>query len=176
VIVSDSPRDLAAADRVVLPGVGAFRTGMERLSALGWTEALRSACDDRLPILGICLGMQLLADRGEEGGRSAGLELIPGAVERIPAAPDLRVPHVGWNEVLPRAAHPMFAQIPDNSDFYFVHSFRFVPTNAEHVVAETPYGGRVVSAIVRGSVWGVQFHPEKSARWGRQLLTNFLAA
>lgn len=177
VTVADDPAALAEADRFVLPGVGAFAEGMANLRARGWPEAIRTALErPGVAMLGICLGMQLLADRGQEGGANIGLGLVPGEVVRFqPDAPETRIPHVGWNEVHYAAAEPLFAGIPDNSDFYFVHSFHFVPAQAGNVLATSPYCGSFVSAIRAHNIYGVQFHPEKSARPGLRLLRNFLA-
>lgn len=177
VVVSADPLALRAAERVVIPGVGAFPKAMERLNALGWPDALRTAVrDDQIPVLGICLGMQLLADEGAEFEPTRGLGLIPGHVERIvPAAADERVPHVGWNEVNPASTHALFAGLPANADFYFVHSFRFVTANPVYTIATTPFAGRTVAAVGDGHVVGTQFHPEKSSRAGFQILRNFLA-
>lgn len=175
--VSDEPGDLKDAERVVIPGVGAFSHAMERLRSRGWVEAIRDAAlKDGIPVLGVCLGMQLLADEGDEGGESRGLGLVRGRVERlIPAAEGERVPHVGWNAVDPVGTPALLAGIPAATDFYFVHSYRFVPENEADIVATTPYCGRLVSAVGHGRVAGVQFHPEKSSRAGFRLLRNFLA-
>lgn len=177
VLVSDQPRDIKQAERIVVPGVGAFPQAMRRLNERGWTEAIReSALVDGLPLLGVCLGMQLLADHGEEVEPTAGLGLVPGSITRIvPAAPAERVPHVGWNEVVPRPGSPLFEGIPERSDFYFVHSFHFAAADPADVQATTPYAGGFVSAVGRGRIFGVQFHPEKSSRAGFRLLRNFLA-
>ena len=175
-LVSDDPADIKVADRIVVPGVGAFPQAMARLCEAGWVDALRAAVhDDGLPLLGICLGMQLLADESDEVSRTQGLGLIPGRIERIlPADADERVPHVGWNEVH-HQGDTLFKGIPSGADFYFVHSFRFVPTREDAIVATTPYAGETVSAVGAGRVVGVQFHPEKSSRAGFRLLKNFLA-
>lgn len=177
VVVSDDPGALRVADRAVIPGVGAFPKAMERLNALGWPDAIRTAArEEGIPVLGICLGMQLLADVGTEFGSTPGLGLIPGHIERIiPSDPGERVPHVGWNEVNPEAGHPLFAGLPTNADFYFVHSFRFVTDDPAHSIATTPFAGRTVAAVGNGHVIGTQFHPEKSSRAGFQVLRNFLA-
>jgi imidazole glycerol-phosphate synthase subunit HisH len=177
VIVSETPSDCAQADHIVLPGVGAFCEGMAALVDCGWIAALRSAAlEDNIPLLGICLGMHLLADKGFEGGETSGLGLIPGEVRRLVAnSPEARIPHVGWNEVHHRSIHPLFAKIPAGADFYFVHSYHFIPDNAEDALASTPYCGSFASVVGRGNVYGAQFHPEKSSRSGFQLIRNFLA-
>lgn len=176
VLVSDEPRDVRQAERLVVPGVGAFPQAMQRLNERGWTEAIRQAAlDDGIPVLGVCLGMQLLADEGEEVEPTAGLGLVPGRITRLAPAAGERVPHVGWNEVVPVGEPPLFAGIPAGSDFYFVHSFHFAAASADDVLATTPYAGGFVSAVGRGRVLGTQFHPEKSSRAGFRLLRNFLA-
>jgi glutamine amidotransferase len=175
-VVSDDPGKLKTASRVVLPGVGSFADGMANLRNMGWAPALREAAmEDRIPLLGICLGMQLLAEKGEEGGTVGGLKLIPGEVRRfVPEDPSTRIPHVGWNEVWSSSGNRLFEGIPDGSDFYFVHSYHFIPRCKEHILATTPYCGNFVSAIGVGNVFGVQFHPEKSGRPGFRILKNFL--
>jgi len=177
VIISDDPAACEQVDHIVLPGVGAFADGMAALTDCGWINPLRTATQkNRIPLLGICLGMQLLADQGFEGGETIGLGLIPGKVSRLVAdAPEIRIPHVGWNEVNHVGIHPLFDGIPTGMDFYFVHSYHFLPANAADVLASTPYCGSFISAVALGAVFGVQFHPEKSSRAGFQLLKNFLA-
>jgi imidazole glycerol-phosphate synthase subunit HisH len=178
VVVSDSPDDLQGVERLVLPGVGAFADGMAQLHAGGWCPGIREALGNpEARLLGICLGMQLMADRSFEGGETPGLGLIAGDVRRLePAGSDTRIPHIGWNEVHYAEAGFLFSNIPSGSDFYFVHSFHLVPASPEAVTAVTPYCGHFVSAVQRGNVMGVQFHPEKSGRAGLQLLRNFLSA
>jgi len=177
VIVSDNPDDLRHATRIVLPGVGAFGDGMEQLHAHGWADALRHAVvEGSVPLLGICLGMQLLADLGYEGGKIAGLGLLPGTVRLLaPDTSETRIPHVGWNDVHPSRSHPLFDGIPQGSDFYFVHSYHFVPANEWHALSVTPYCGGFVSSVGDANVLGVQFHPEKSSLPGRKVLNNFIA-
>ena len=127
------------------------------------------------PLLGICLGMQLLADRGTEGGDVDGLRLIPGSVERmVSTGDDVRIPHVGWNEVHQVKPSDPFVGISDKTDFYFVHSYVFIPEDQEDVIATSPYCGDFPCALARGRIWGFQFHPEKSSKHGRVLLRNFL--
>lgn len=175
--VATSPDDLAAATALILPGVGSFAESMERFNASGWTQAIVGAVSGRgLPLLGICLGMQLLATWGEEGGRSRGLGLIDGEVLHLRALGcNDRVPHVGWNSV--RTLQPearLLSGIPAETDFYFVHSYSFRAQMQSDVIAVTPYGVDIVAAVGRNRVWGVQFHPEKSSRSGFQVLKNFL--
>lgn len=175
--VASDPEPLARADRIVLPGVGAFPDAMAALRDRGLVEPLRRAVlDDGVPLLGICLGMQLLASRGTEHGETEGLGLVAGSVVRLePAGPDDRVPHVGWNEVAPRYDHPLLRGIPGGADFYFVHSYHFVPADEAAALAHTPYCGGFVSAVAVGNIMGVQFHPEKSQQHGMTLLRDFLA-
>lgn len=177
VFVSDNPADCDQADHIILPGVGAFADGMASLKSRGWIESLRTAVlENTIPLLGICLGMHLLADKGFEGGETAGLGLIPGEVRRLTAdSPETRIPHVGWNEVQHSCVHPLFTDIPSGADFYFVHSYHFASDNVEDALATTPYCGAFTSVIARGSAYGTQFHPEKSSRYGFQLIRNFLS-
>ncbi|MGQ0612332.1 MAG: imidazole glycerol phosphate synthase subunit HisH [Planctomycetaceae bacterium] len=172
-----APADLEGTDRVILPGVGSFRDAMERLRERRLDEALTErVLPGRVPFLGICLGMQLLASEGSEGGASPGLGWIAGKVRRLtPADRAERVPHVGWNEVLPRADAPLFQGIAPATDFYFVHSFALQCADETCITARTPYCGGFVSSVSRGDIHGVQFHPEKSLRPGFALLRNFLA-
>lgn len=175
--------DLHHADAIILPGVGNFAECIAILENGGWDSALR---DEVLgadkPLLGVCLGMQLLASLSFEGadGPSVegvrGLGFIPGKVEHLRTLGcTLRVPHVGWNEVTcPRGDRDLFRGIPDGTDFYFVHSYAFVADDPAYVLATTDYVVPLTAAVRRGHVWGTQFHPEKSSRAGFQLLRNFL--
>lgn len=174
--VADHPHSLVNANRVVLPGVGAFSEGMARLKIGGWAEAIeRLVRVERKPLLGICLGMQMLARAGDEGGDLPGLSLIEGRVRRLDSLGcTLRVPHVGWNDVACDAEDPLFARIPQSSDFYFVHSYAIDSNHCGQVIGSTHYGTKLVAAIRVGNVMGTQFHPEKSSKVGRQLLKNFL--
>jgi glutamine amidotransferase len=178
-VVADSPNELRGAERLILPGVGSFSDGMATLRDRGWAEAIRhEVVDNGKRMLGICLGMHLLAAEGSEGGDIAGLGLIPGRVMRLDAMGcQERIPHVGWNEIRPvQAEHKLVSGIPDGTDFYFVHSYAFAPDERADVVAEFDYGVPLVAAIAHGTVWGTQFHPEKSSKAGFRILRNFLDA
>lgn len=174
--IASHPAAIYDANRVVLPGVGAFAEGMKCLSDAGWVDALHDVVtQQRKPLLGICLGMQMLASTGHEGGLSAGLGFVPGQVQRLDTLGcKLRIPHVGWNEVRYKTNDAIFNEIPDLSDFYFVHSYAFVPENDEHLIATAPYDCDVAAVIRNDNVFGCQFHPEKSSKAGRQLLKNFM--
>lgn len=175
-VVTSSRADLETSNRIILPGVGAFREAIRHLRSGGLEDVLNEqVIQNGIPFLGICLGMQLMATTGLEVEETPGLGWIPGCVRRLlPTARDPRVPHVGWNQVTPSRSSALFEGLPTGSDFYFVHSYHLVPVHAEHILAVTPYGGGVVSAVQRDWIWGVQFHPEKSLQAGFQLLRNFL--
>jgi glutamine amidotransferase len=176
VVVSDNPRAIADTDCIVIPGVGAFADAMAQLQRTGWCDALRQAgLEDHRPILGICLGMQLLADCGEERRPSRGLGLIAGRVCRLDNAQGERLPHVGWNEVHSTSDSALFRHIAPGTDFYFVHSYHLAADDAANVIATTPYCGVFGSAVARDNIFGVQFHPEKSSKAGLQLIRNFLS-
>lgn len=175
--LAGAPADLKSADRIILPGVGSFGDGMMHLTERGWVEEIRrQILEDHKPLLGICLGMQLLAAMGTEGQDTPGLGLIAGRVVRLDTIGcTLRIPHVGWNAIsLANSANALFEGIPDGTDFYFVHSFAFQPTDTSHIIATTPYDVPVVAAVSDGAVFGTQFHPEKSSKAGLRLLRNFL--
>ncbi|MBN1899482.1 MAG: imidazole glycerol phosphate synthase subunit HisH [Spirochaetes bacterium] len=174
--VSGDPHDLTRCERIILPGVGSFADGMKNLIERGWVEPLKQeVLKNKIPLLGICLGMQLLARRGYEGGETQGLDLIPGEVRLLqPTSKNERIPHIGWNEIYRIKDNPLFNHIPDHDDFYFVHSYHFVPDDKENIITQTPYCGEFVSSIHLNNILGVQFHPEKSIPLGFQLLKNFL--
>jgi glutamine amidotransferase len=175
--VTSDPERIRRADRVVLPGVGAFGAGMDQLARLGLEPVIREVIDAGTPFLGICLGMQLLMTESEEFGRHQGLNVIPGRVVRFPAgAPDmagLKVPHMGWNAVSIRRRIEMLTGIPDKGYFYFVHSYYVVPEDSQVVAGETVYGVRFASVLAWRNVLACQFHPEKSQALGRALLQRF---
>jgi glutamine amidotransferase len=172
-ILTDKPAEIAGASRVILPGVGAFPKAMENLHRLGLADTIVEAGRTR-PLLGICLGMQLLADSGTEIQDTPGLGLVPGRIERLAPQQNERVPHIGWNELNHTGRDPLLAGIPSGMDFYFVHSFHFVCAESADAIASTPYCGTATGVVGRGLVRGVQFHPEKSQPWGFRLLRNFL--
>ena len=165
--------DMAAITHLFLPGVGSFAVAMQRLHAAGLVAPIRQHALDSRPMMGICLGMQLLADQGVEGGASEGLGLIPGMVTPLETDPKLRLPHVGWNVLHPQQQHPLLKGIRADVDFYFVHSYFFNALREADIVGTTEYGMTYPSFVASGSVVGVQFHPEKSQRNGLRLLDNF---
>ncbi|HVP96047.1 imidazole glycerol phosphate synthase subunit HisH [Methanoregula sp.] len=170
-VITGSPEEIAAADGIVLPGVGAFHEGMDQLGSL--RETVCAATKD-VPLLGICLGMQMLMDSSEEHGLHKGLCLIPGNVRRFPSVPGIKVPHMGWNTIrLTKEETPLFAGLPREAYVYFVHSY-YADTTHEYTLTSTDYILPFASSIVRGNVYGVQFHPEKSGAFGLALLRNFI--
>ncbi len=175
--ISADPKAAATVSKLILPGVGNFSDAAPKLKESGWDEVIRKeVLENKIPLLGICLGMQLLGSFGEEGTGTPGLGLIPGKIERLqPTAQDFRIPHMGWNQVHPqKKGSSLFHNIQDGKDFYFVHSYHFKPTNPAAIAATTPYCGGFVSAVEQNNIYGVQFHPEKSQKAGFRLLKNFL--
>lgn len=178
--VTSDPERLRAADRIVLPGVGAFaecRSGLDAVDGL--VEALTEAVKVRgRPFFGICVGMQLLASRGLEYEAASGLDWISGDVTPIrPSDPSLKIPHMGWNRVTPVRRHLLLEGLldgPGSPDAYFVHSYALTPAHAEDLVATTDYGGSITAFVARGNIAGSQFHPEKSQGLGLALLSNFI--
>lgn len=170
--LSQDARDFQTADAIILPGVGAFGEAMLNLQKLRLVEPLRKAAETR-PFLGICLGMQLLADASQERGNHSGLGLIPGEVQLIPAPQGFRLPHVGWNSVVIHQSAPLFTGARSGDSYYFVHSYHYVCAQA-YVAATTDYGMDVVAAVQKGHVFGVQFHPERSQAAGLRLLSSFV--
>ncbi len=169
--VADSARDVRAARRVVVPGVGSIREAMAALRSGGLDDAIRAHVEAGRPYLGICLGLQVLLDEAEEGGSGPCVGIIPGRVERFPESRELPIPHMGWNQVKPVIEHPVIAE----GYFYFVHGYRATSVPDEFCLARTDYGESFASAVGRGSCIGVQFHPEKSQRCGLELLERFCA-
>jgi glutamine amidotransferase len=174
ILVTADPRDIGAADRVVVPGQGAMPDCMRQLAASGAREAV-IASTRSVPFLGICIGMQMLFERGEEGA-ATGLGLLAGSVPRFPAAgtTGLKVPHMGWNQVNQSRSHPLWEDIANAERFYFVHSYYPAPADAEVVAATADYGLTFTAAVARDNIFAVQFHPEKSQAAGLRLLSNFV--
>lgn len=177
ILKTDKPDDILQADRIILPGVGAFAdclAGLEKKS--GIRAALQQrVMSDGVPFLGICVGMQLLADFGHEYGRHEGLGWIGGEVKALkPSSKAFRIPHMGWNEVKQTGPHSVFENIKDGAHFYFVHSFAFQPKDPLHELAQCDHGGAFTAAILRDNILGTQFHPEKSQQAGLQFICNFL--
>ena len=175
VSVTSSPDEVLNADRVILPGVGAFADCMTGLTSLsGMRNALEEVVIEKgRPFLGICVGMQLLADMGVEHGTTAGLGWVNGTVEEIDAGP-LKVPHMGWNDLIIDQPHPLFDGINTGDHAYFVHSYHFKASNKKNILAHVDYGGYIGAVVGRDNIVGTQFHPEKSQSVGLRLIENFL--
>lgn len=179
VLVTSRPEDVFAAERIVLPGQGAMPDCMRELRESGLLEAVLDAAANK-PLMGVCVGMQMLLSRSEEGP-TEGLDLFPGEVVRFrlegrlqPDGSRYKVPQMGWNAVVQARPHPIWDGVPDGAFFYFVHSYWARPANEAHSVGETDYGGRFTSALARDNIFATQFHPEKSADHGLALYRNFL--
>ena len=173
-IISD-PSNIKNADGIILPGVGAFSNAVKNLKERKLIEPLKEAViNKKVPLLGICLGMQLLADKSEERGNNEGLSFISGEIRKIPHKEGLRLPHVGWNEVTIKKKEPLFKNIIDKGSFYFVHSYRF-ECDDEFVVATTDYGQKINAVVRKENIFGIQFHPERSQRKGLHMLANFIS-
>lgn len=171
-VVTQDPRAVLDAEAVVLPGDGAFHDAMRNLEALGLLEPLRGLLVEGRPFLGICLGYQLLFSESEEFGHGKGLDVIPGLVRRLPKG-SLKIPHMGWNQVIHSGDLAIFDGIPSGAHFYFVHSYYPEPSDPALHVATCTYGVTFPAALAKGKIFGTQFHPEKSQRWGLKLLENF---
>lgn len=166
------PGDVQACDAVVLPGVGAFGSAMQRLTVAGFVPWIRAQVASGTPVIGVCLGMQLLFERSEEGGHVQGLGLLPGDVRRLPTG--LKVPHMGWNQLALRRTSWITDAVPEGSFVYFVHSYIIHPREEGDVVATTSYGVEFPAIVHRDRVVGLQFHPEKSGETGQRLLRNIV--
>lgn len=175
-VVTNAGSDLERVSYIILPGVGSFAAGMENIRRFGLDKILIEQVKGKgIPFLGICLGMQLLAEKGYEGAETSGLGWLEAEVIRLePSGPYERIPHVGWNEVVYKRNSPLFRDIPSGKDFYFVHSYHLMCRNEGDVIAFTPYCGDFMSAVNRDNIFGVQFHPEKSQKPGFQVIKNFL--
>ena len=175
VVISHYEEDFDRCTHAVLPGVGSFANAMKNLHEAGLVKKIKKlALEDKVPFLGICLGMQLLASSSDENGPTVGLDLIPGEVKLLQPVNGERVPHVGWNEINTLQTHPFLEGVNDKSDFYFVHSYHFAAPSAKYAITSTPYCGKFYSIIGRDNILGTQFHPEKSSNAGFQLIKNFM--
>lgn len=174
-VIAREPAEVRDADKIILPGVGAFGQAMAALRSRGWVEVLEDEVQQkRKPLLGLCLGMQLLASNGTEGGALPGLGWISGIVEELPGNADIRVPHVGWNDVTVTPHSRMYEGLGDLQAFYFVHSYVLDAYEPNIVNGVCTHGISFVASIERGHIWATQYHPEKSQRVGLKVLTNFL--
>lgn len=171
--VSNEPADIRDASHLVLPGVGAFGAAMRKIRDRIPLDVVKSQVDAGKPLLGICVGMQVMAEIGTEFGEHPGLGWIPGRVDRLEPG-DLPLPHVGWNDIAARREHPLLAGLDQSPDFYFVHSYAFRPGREGDVVATTEFGETFTSIVAKDQLLGVQFHPEKSQKAGMRLVRNFL--
>ncbi|MCB9460032.1 MAG: imidazole glycerol phosphate synthase subunit HisH [Anaerolineaceae bacterium] len=168
------PDQLKGAERIILPGVGAFGAGMQQLHKQDLVEPLKDAIASGLPYLGICLGMQFLFERSNEMGDHAGLGILPGNVTRFPEM-DLKVPHMGWNQLIIKQDSPILENVSEESYAYFVHSYYCEPADQSDILIEADYGLTFCAGVHRENIFGVQFHPEKSQQTGLTILRNFLA-
>lgn len=178
VVIAREPDRLHGITHMVLPGVGSFNVAATHLQEAGFLSVITQLVEEKsIPLLGVCLGMQLLASKGEEGGLSDGLGLIPGRVVQLASTGQVeRIPHVGWNEIQTiRVGSKLLSGFSTGEDFYFVHSYHFIADEQSSVAAQTPYCGNFTSVVENGNIFGTQFHPEKSQRSGFRLLRNFLA-
>ena len=174
-VVTSDPEKILAADRVILPGVGAFGDAMKRLHAMGLVEVIRQVAERGTPFLGICLGLQLLFEKSEESPGVPGLGLLRGEILRLPELPGLKVPHIGWNSLKYPNPGRLFRGIPEDSYVYFVHSYYLKAQDEGIVTATTEYGTLVHASVESGNLFACQFHPEKSSETGLTILENFLS-
>jgi glutamine amidotransferase len=170
--VTHKPEDVLNAKAVILPGVGAAGDAMARLESMGMTSVIRQLINEKRPLLAICVGLQILLSNTEEGGGHRCLNIIPGTVRRLPEG--LKVPHMGWNQVKQQFNHPIFDRIPDDTNFYFVHSFYAAPDDKSVIAGITDYSVPICSMIIKDNLIATQFHPEKSGNYGLRMYFNFL--
>ncbi len=171
-IVTSNPGDVLGAAAVILPGVGAAADTMDSLAERGMADVIRQLIYEQRPLFAVCVGMQVLFSGTEEGGWQECLGMIPGAVRKLPQG--LKVPHMGWNQVKQRLVHPIFDAIPDEANFYFVHSYYAAPDDMSLIAGTTDYGVSMCSVLIRGNLVATQFHPEKSGEYGLKMYANFL--
>ena len=172
--ITDNARDILSADKVVLPGVGAFGDAMDNLKRRGLDEVIRQVSERGTPFLGICLGLQLLFERSDEAPGVEGLGILPGEILKIPAKEGLKIPHMGWNSLHLEHKGRLFQNVPEQSYVYFVHSYYLKAGEEETVKASTEYGVHIHASVEKGNVFACQFHPEKSSDVGLRILKNFV--
>ena len=172
--ITRDAEEILSADRVILPGVGAFGDAMEKLSGYGLTDVIKKYTGSGKPFLGICLGLQLIFDESEESQGVKGLGLVPGRIRRIPDGPGRKVPQIGWNDIKTNPDSRLFRGIADGSYVYFVHSYYLDAADKSVVAATTEYGVKIDAAVEAGNIYACQFHPEKSSKVGLEILKNFL--
>ena len=170
--ITNNPDEVLSAQTIILPGVGAAADTMQNLKALDMVEPIRQFIAEGRPFFGVCIGLQILFTGTEEGGWRECLDAFPGQVRKLPSG--LKIPHMGWNQVKQRGFHPVFESIPDEANFYFVHSYYVEPDDKSLVAGETEYGIPFCSVITRGNLVGTQFHPEKSGEFGLRMYDNFI--
>jgi glutamine amidotransferase len=177
VVVSSSAKDILKADKIVLPGVGAFKTAMDELKKRGLIQPIKASIKEGKPFLGICLGLQLLFSESEEGKKIKGLDIIEGKVRKFKEKDGLKIPHMGWNIVKSKVKSKnskILYGIEKNSYMYFVHSYYVAPKDKSVILCETDYGGNFTSGVHKDNIWGLQFHPEKSQSIGLKIVENFV--
>ena len=174
-VITRNPEQILTADRVILPGVGAFGDAMERLHQYGLVEVIRRAAEKQIPFLGICLGLQLMFESSEESEGVEGLGLLKGRILRIPDRPGLKIPHMGWNSLHIRPDSRLFKGVPEGAYVYFVHSYYLKADLEEQVAASTEYSTHIHAAVETGNLFACQFHPEKSSEVGLRILQNFIS-
>ena len=172
--ITGDPKEILAADHVILPGVGAFGDAMEHLRRCGLVEVIRQVAAQGTPFLGICLGLQLLFERSQESPGVEGLGILKGEILRIPEGQGRKIPHMGWNRLVFDHPGRLFAGIPEGTEVYFVHSYYLKAQDHRIVTASTEYGVSIHASVEQGNVFACQFHPEKSSRWGLKILENFI--
>jgi len=170
--VTSNPDDVLNAAAVILPGVGAARYAIDSLERLGMADIIRQLIQEKRPLFAVCVGLQILFSGTEEGGWYKCLGIIPGTVKRLPSG--LKIPHMGWNQVKQRITHPLFNNIPDETNFYFVHSYYAQPEDMSIVAGTTDYGVSICSMVIKDNLVATQFHPEKSGEYGLKMYSNFL--
>jgi glutamine amidotransferase len=172
IMVTNKPDYILNAEAIILPGVGAAGDTMDSLEALGMSGVIRQLVNEKRPLFAVCVGLQVLLSNTEEGGGHKCMNIIPGAVKRLPEG--LKVPHMGWNQLGQQFSHPIFAGIPDETNFYFVHSYYADPSDKSIVAGTTDYGISICSMIIKDNLIATQFHPEKSGNYGLRMFSNFL--